>query len=204
MFCSSGMGLAQSSNYTCGSQGLPFCTCQKPWFCCVTGDKIIPFSLRFANTMPKAHRGWWPHQQELMMGFVWARQGIRKWKTQTLPLDHASRITQLRPQAITRQGCPCWGPESHGGMMPCTSWVLKKICWMKIQTQRSRDTKNYFHLHSLTHSFIIHSLIHPVYVFWALVLVWAKTISCVGKAPHPRWCGMKESQPAEPSHMAHI
>ena len=47
MFCSSGMGLVQRSNYMCGSLRPPrLRACQKLLFCYVTGDKITTFSFR--------------------------------------------------------------------------------------------------------------------------------------------------------------
>ena len=69
--------------------------------------------------MPKARQGRRQHQQELMMGFVWAdnpEPALRSWI-----LDHVAEAT-----SHNRAGPPLTGPGSHGGSVPCTRWVLKK------------------------------------------------------------------------------
>lgn len=154
MFCSLGMGLAQISNYMCGSKGLPGLMLAKSFlFCYVTEDKIIHFSLRDCQHHAKGSTGAAAAPAGINDGLCVGRQ------PRPCPqiLDHGSCSWGHKPQlgraALDRaQGV-------MGAQCPAQGGCSKNICWMKIQREKNRGTQNYFHFHWLTDSFM-HSLIH--------------------------------------------
>lgn len=189
MFCSLGMGLAQSSNYTCGSKGLPgFVLAKSFLFCYVTEDKIIRFSLWDCQ-----------HHAKGSTGAAAAPAGINDGLC-------VGRQPRACPQILDPGSCS-WGHKPQPGRATLDrareSWGLSALHKVGAQktfaewkyrgkrTEAHKTTSTF--TDSLTHS-CIHSYIHSFSKCFSL---------CVGKALNI-WGEMQRSQPGEPSHVAHI
>lgn len=132
MFCSSGMGLAQSSNYTCGSKGLPrLPACQELLFCYVTGDKIIPFSARECQRHTKGAAG---------AAAAPAGMNVRI-------RDRAARATAMA--MATAAGCPRRDPRATGAGAPQKAGVPDTAA--KLNPRKRRTERLPLLTHRLPH-----------------------------------------------------